>query len=65
MHLVSQIIDGVPAFYSVDVGRQFGSFHGWTLERDKALQFAREKDAQTFLDIFLPQLAANCQVVSG
>lgn len=64
MHLISQAIDGLPAFYSIDVGRALGSPHAWTQERDRALQFARAQDAQAFVDVFLPNLAPFASIVS-
>ena len=61
-HLIQQVLDGIPAFYSVRVGRDFGSPHGWTGVHDKALQFARPEDAQAFLDTFLPHHAPVCTI---
>jgi hypothetical protein len=63
MHLILQTIDGVPSFYSLEAGRAVGSLHGWSQERDKALQFEREKDAQGFVNAFLPNVAPFATVV--
>jgi hypothetical protein len=63
MHLILQTIDGTPSFYSLEAGRTIGSLHGWSQERDKALQFEREKDAQGFVNAFLPNVAPFATVV--
>lgn len=55
--------DGLPTLYSISVARQFGTPHGWTAERDQALQFAREIDATQFLAAFLPHQAPFCTVI--
>lgn len=63
MHLISSTIEGVPAFYSIKAGRALGSLHGWTQDREQALQFAREQDAKLFADSFLPNIAPFASIV--
>ena len=51
-------------YFTFKVGRDFGSpLGGWTTEAQKALQFAREHDAQSMLDVVLPYNAPFCDVV--
>lgn len=60
--LIRQSLDGVPSFYSARVGRDYGTPHGWTQQAEEAMQFARERDAQAFIDTFLMHQAPFCQI---
>jgi hypothetical protein len=57
MYLIVESSSGMPAYYSIEVGRKLGASHGWTNEREQALQFVRERDARNFTDTFLPNVA--------
>jgi hypothetical protein len=55
--------DGLPTYFSAKVGRNLGAGSGgWVAEPDEALQFAREQDARTFADAYLPHLAPFCTI---
>lgn len=61
--LIQNTNDGLPAFYSPRIGRDFGAgAGGWTANQAEALQFAREQDAQTFMECFLPNVAPFCTI---
>lgn len=64
MSFVIEQDDGAGSvFYSAKEGRNFGSpGGGWTGEQNNALQFARERDAREFLEVFIPQQAPFCTV---
>jgi hypothetical protein len=54
---------GIPSYFSMTVGRDLGSpLGGWVNEPEKALQFARTKDAQAFLDKMLSFAAPFSEV---
>lgn len=57
--------EGVPSYYHPAAGRRFGSPHGWLPTVGEALQFVREQDAKAFLEVFLPQLAPNLEIVKA
>lgn len=61
-HIIMQAADGLPAYYSPTEGRRAGATHGWTSDKDKALHFLRARDAQDFLDVFLPHAASFSEV---
>lgn len=55
--------DPLPTFFSIEVARGHGAAAGWTNEKAKALAFARAKDAQLFLETYLPFAAPNCTLL--
>lgn len=55
--------EALPTFYSLRAGRDFGSPHGWTGEREQALQFARRLDAENFVATFLMHQASFCTIL--
>lgn len=62
--VIRQSHDGLPMFFSARKGRELGGGgNGWVGSADEALMFARSKDAQEFLDIYLVPLAPFCNVI--
>ena len=56
---------GTATMFSLSAGRDWASpVGGWVSEPVKALQFAREKDGQQFLDGMLHYAAPFCMVQS-
>lgn len=54
--------DGLPTYFAPKAGRNLAAGSGWIADRDEALQFARERDAQAFLDVYLPGFAPFCTI---
>lgn len=63
-HLVATNADGIERFYSPRAGRSIGAAAGWTEKPAEALAFARERDAQTFLEFHLPHMQGAARVVT-
>lgn len=55
----------MPIFYSASEGRSLGAGgNGWSPDKDKALGFAREQDARSFMEVHLPHMAPYCTIAT-
>jgi hypothetical protein len=62
-HLIERIDNGQPLFYSVTVGRNFGSpYNGWVSDRDQATELTKD-EAEQMLAAGLHHVAPFCKVV--
>lgn len=53
-YIIQRTDSGLPAYFSPKVARQYGAGgSGWTQERDHAISFTEERDAQEFIDTYL------------
>lgn len=56
--------DGLPLYYDPGAGRNTGhGFNGWSQDKEQALGFAAQHDAQRFIDAMLLRNAASCRPV--
>jgi hypothetical protein len=63
--VIRQSHEGLPMFFSARAGRELGGGGGgWVGEPNEALMFARAKDAQEFIDVYLVPLAPFCNVIA-
>jgi hypothetical protein len=55
-----------PSFYSFTAGRDLGSpGGGWTPHKEQAAQFARKKDADGFMKVYLSHTVTIAAVYNG
>ena len=60
--LIENSGDGMPMWFAPRVARKLGAGAGWTGNKDEAIQFAREDDAQAFMECYLPNMAPFCTI---
>jgi hypothetical protein len=60
MFLIERI--DMRAYFSIKVGRNFGSQYGWTQDTSEALQFCRKIDADLFQKTYLANEANHCRI---
>lgn len=62
--VIRQSHEGLPMFFSARKGRELGGAgNGWVESADESMLFARAKDAQEFVDVYLAPLAPFCNVI--
>lgn len=55
--------NGLPTYFSAKAGRNLGAGGGgWIADPEEALQFAREQDARSFADAYLPHISPFCTI---
>jgi len=63
-YLIARTDIGLKDYFSLSAGRDQGSpLGGWVADPDKAIQFGRAKDANQFMEQFIPHSAPFCEVV--
>ena len=64
MFVIERNDDGLPAYFSLKVGRDYGAgIGGWTKDMKHALVFGRKTDCTQFAAAYMKDLAPFCFAV--
>lgn len=60
--VIQRTEEGVTTYFSASAGRNLGAGGqgGWISEHDKALSFARLRDTEEFIEVYLPHVGPFC-----